>query len=232
MTRATLEKEQMQVAAMFDSIAPRYDLTNDVLTLWQTKIWRSALRHAVAAKPGVKVLDVAAGTGSSSVMFAQDGAEVVPCDISSGMVEQGRLRHPQLPFMVADAMNLPFADNSFDVTAISFGLRNVPDPVRAIEEMYRVAKPGGKVVICEFSHPANIYLEKVYDCFLERVLPAVANVSSGVKEAYEYLVESILEWPNQYELANLMREAGWEQIEFRNISFGIVALHRGRKMSS
>ena len=153
MTRAELDKQPHEVAAMFDDVAARYDLTNDVLSMGQDRRWRRAVVRAVDARPGQRVLDLAAGTGTSSEPFAAAGADVVPCDFSLGMLAVGKARRPDLPFTAGDATALPFADDSFDAVTISFGLRNVQHPKAALDEMYRVLKPGGRVIICEFSKP-------------------------------------------------------------------------------
>ena len=153
MTRATLHKHPDDVAAMFDDVAERYDLTNDVLSFGQTRAWRGAVMAAVNPQPGQRVLDLAAGTGTSSMPFAQAGAFVVPCDFSLGMLQVGRARLPQLPFTAGDALHLPFGDATFDAVTISFGLRNVADVPAALAEMHRVTKPGGVLVVCEFSSP-------------------------------------------------------------------------------
>ncbi|HEX4790791.1 MAG TPA: ubiquinone/menaquinone biosynthesis methyltransferase, partial [Actinospica sp.] len=153
MSRASLAKEPHEVAAMFDGVAERYDLTNDLLSLGQTRLWRKAVAQAVDARPGERVLDLAAGTGTSSVPFLQAGASVVACDFSLGMLEVGRQRNPGLDFVAGDAMKLPFRDGSFDAVTISFGLRNVTDTTAALRELHRVTKPGGRLLVCEFSHP-------------------------------------------------------------------------------
>src|SRR3954469_16365023 len=154
MTRASLNKRADEVATMFDDVAARYDLTNDVLSLGQDRWWRRVVTRTVDAKPGEHVLDIAAGTGTSSEPFRAAGAHVVACDFSLGMLTVGRQRRPDLPFVAGDALALPFADASFDAVTISFGLRNVADPAAALGELRRVTRPGGRLVICEFSHPS------------------------------------------------------------------------------
>ncbi len=175
-----------------------------------------------------RVLDIAAGTGTSSVALAKSGAEVIALDFSAGMVEEGRKRHPDLTFVQGDAMKLPFADGEFDAVTISFGLRNVQQPKVAIAEMRRVLKPGGRVVICEFSRPPLGVLRAGYHAYLRYVMPLVAGVASSNPEAYRYLFESIREWPAQPELARWLRDAGFEGVGYRNLTWGVVALHRGR----
>ncbi|AYY15722.1 demethylmenaquinone methyltransferase [Actinobacteria bacterium YIM 96077] len=225
MNRASLDKQPHEVAAMFDDVAERYDLTNDVLSLGQDRYWRRAVRHAVAARPGERVLDLAAGTGTSSEPFRAAGASVVPCDFSLGMVQAGKRRRPHLPFVVGDATNLPFADASFDAVTISFGLRNVHDPDLALREMLRVTRPGGRFVLCEFSHPVWQPLRVVYVEYLMRALPGVARRVSSNPEAYVYLAESIRAWPDQAGMAARLQQAGWSGIRWRNLTGGIVALH-------
>jgi demethylmenaquinone methyltransferase / 2-methoxy-6-polyprenyl-1,4-benzoquinol methylase len=226
-TRASLEKQPHEVAAMFDDVAARYDLTNDVLSLGQARLWRRAVSRAVEARPGERVLDLAAGTGTSSLPFVMDGAYTVPCDFSPGMLAEGRRRHPWMPFTAGDATQLPFADGVFDAVTISFGLRNVQDTDTALSELHRVTAPGGRVVICEFSHPTWAPFRTVYTEYLMRALPSVARAVSSSPDAYVYLAESIREWPDQPALARRLKQAGWSKVAWRNLSGGVVALHRG-----
>lgn len=170
-TRASLDKQPHEVAAMFDDVAARYDLTNDVLSLGQARLWRKEVQRAVAARPAERVLDLAAGTGTSSLPFARTGAYVVPCDFSVGMLKEGKRRHSWLPFTAGDGTRLPFADGVFDAVTISFGLRNIQDTDAALAELYRVTKPGGRVVICEFSEPTWAPFRTVYTEYLMRALP-------------------------------------------------------------
>lgn len=229
MPRASLDKQPHEVAAMFDHIAKRYDLTNDVISLGQDRRWRTATIRAVDAWPGETVLDLAAGTGTSSEPFDAAGVRVVPCDFSVGMLQVGKDRRPDLPFTAGDATRLPFADASFDAVTISFGLRNVVDTVRALAEMLRVTKPGGRLVVCEFSRPTWAPFRTVYTEYLMRALPPVARAVSKEPDAYVYLAESIREWPDQDALGRLMRDAGWTDVAYRNLSGGIVALHRATR---
>ncbi|MDX6255623.1 MAG: demethylmenaquinone methyltransferase / 2-methoxy-6-polyprenyl,4-benzoquinol methylase [Frankiales bacterium] len=227
MTRADLEKTPRQVASMFDEVAARYDLTNDVLSLGQDRRWRKLVVDAVGAGPGELVLDLAAGTGTSTAAFAERGASVVACDFSLGMLQVGRRRRPSMPFVAGDALRLPFADDSFDAVSISFGLRNVNDVDLALAELHRVTKPGGRLVVCEFSHPTWAPFRTVYVEYLMRALPAVARAVSSNPDAYVYLAESIRAWPDQPALAVRLQQAGWSKVAWRNLSGGIVALHRG-----
>ena len=226
MTRASLAKQPHQVAAMFDEVAQRYDLTNDVLSLGQDRRWRRAVVAAVEPRPGERVLDLAAGTGTSSVPFAEAGATVVPCDFSQGMLAVGKRNLPHLPFTAGDGTLLPFADASFDAVTISFGLRHVVDVDAALAEMLRVTRPGGRLVVCEFSHPTWAPWRTVYVEYLMRALPAVARKVSSSPDAYVYLAESIRAWPDQPALAVRLARAGWTGAQWRNLSGGIVALHR------
>jgi demethylmenaquinone methyltransferase / 2-methoxy-6-polyprenyl-1,4-benzoquinol methylase len=226
-TRADLAKTPQQVASMFDEVAARYDLTNDVLSLGQDRRWRKAVVDAVGTGPGERVLDLAAGTGTSTAAFAERGAEVVACDFSLGMLQVGRKRRPDMPFVAGDALKLPFADASFDAVSISFGLRNVNDVDVALAELHRVTKPGGRLVVCEFSAPTWKPFRTVYVEYLMRALPAVARAVSSNPDAYVYLAESIRAWPDQPALAARLQKAGWSQVGWRNLSGGIVALHRG-----
>jgi demethylmenaquinone methyltransferase/2-methoxy-6-polyprenyl-1,4-benzoquinol methylase len=231
-SRADLTKEPHEVAAMFDAVAARYDLTNDVLSLGQTRLWRRAVARAVDAQPGARVLDLAAGTGSSSLPFAAAGAFVVPCDFSLGMLQvgkYGRHGHPELSFVGGDALRLPFADASFDAVTISFGLRNVSDIDAALAEMARVTRRGGRLVVCEFSHPTWRPFRTVYSGYLMGALPSVARRVSSNPDAYVYLAESIRAWPDQPALAQRIGGAGWADVAWSDLTYGIVALHRARR---
>jgi demethylmenaquinone methyltransferase/2-methoxy-6-polyprenyl-1,4-benzoquinol methylase len=229
MSRASLDKDPRDVAAMFDDVAGRYDLTNDVLSLGQDRLWRRAVLAAVDAKPGETVLDIAAGTGTSSEPFADSGVHVVPADFSLGMLRVGNRRRPDLGFTAADAMRLPFADDSFDAVTMSFGLRNVASVELALGEFLRVTRPGGRLVVCEFSQPTNGAFRKVYTEYLMRSLPPIARRVSSNPDSYVYLAESIQAWPAQRELAGRIRDVGWREVAWRNLTGGIVALHRAVK---
>jgi demethylmenaquinone methyltransferase/2-methoxy-6-polyprenyl-1,4-benzoquinol methylase len=228
-SRAQLDKKPADVATMFDAVAARYDLTNDLLSLGQDRRWRRLVAAAVDARPGDRVLDLAAGTGTSSLPLAAAGARVVPCDFSLGMLTVGKRLRPHLAFTAGDAARLPFADAAFDAVTISFGLRNVVEPRAALTEMLRVTRPGGRLVVCEFSHPTWTPLRKVYVEYLMRALPVVARVASSNPEAYAYLAESIRAWPDQRGLAAWIGAAGWADPEWRNLSGGIVTLHRATR---
>ena len=212
---------------MFDKVADRYDLLNDVLSLGQDRWWRRMVARAVAARPGERVLDVAAGTGTSSRTFTAAGADCVACDFSLGMLRAGASR--PVPKVAGDAMALPLADESVDGVVISFGLRNVADPDAALREFRRVTRPGGTLVVCEFSSPTFAPFRTVYTEYLMRALPPVAKSVSSNPDAYVYLAESIREWPDQRALAGRMRGAGWSTVAWRNLTGGIVALHRAKK---
>jgi demethylmenaquinone methyltransferase/2-methoxy-6-polyprenyl-1,4-benzoquinol methylase len=183
--------------------------------------------RAIHPKAGERILDLAAGTGTSSVPFEKVGAHVVPTDFSLGMLAEGRKRQPGLPFVAGDALHLPFADGVFDAATIAFGLRNLVDRDAGLRELLRVVRPGGRLVICEFSQPVWGPFRTVYTEYLMRALPKVATAVASNPEAYVYLAESIRAWPNQPTLAGEMRAAGWTRVQWRNLSGGIVALHRG-----
>jgi len=229
MIRANLDKQPGDVAAMFDHVAAKYDLTNDVLSLGQDRRWRKMVRETVGARRGDTVLDIAAGTGTSSEPFADAGVHVVPADFSLGMLQVGNWRRPDLAFTAADALRLPFADASFDAVTMSFGLRNVVGTSEALREFLRVTKPGGSLVLCEFSHPTNRAFRTVYSKYLMRSLPWIARKVSSSPDSYVYLAESIQAWPDQAGMATLIKKVGWQDVAWRNLSGGIVALHRAIK---
>jgi demethylmenaquinone methyltransferase/2-methoxy-6-polyprenyl-1,4-benzoquinol methylase len=248
MTRANLDKRPGEVSAMFDRVADRYDLMNDVLSLGQDRWWRHIVARTVGARPGELVLDLAAGTGTSSRTFAADGATCVACDFSLGMLQVGARRQRsaqesrpaagaagaagragQVRFVAGDALDLPFRDQAFDAVTISFGLRNVADPGAALSEMLRVTRPGGRLVVCEFGHLPWPRVNTLYESYLATALPMVARRLSGSPEAYDYLAESIKDWPAQPELARRMAGAGWSAVRWRNLTLGVVALHQARR---
>jgi len=224
-SRADLDKNPAAVAAMFDDVAKRYDITNDILSLGQDRRWRTLVLEAVDPKPGELVLDLAAGTGTSSQPFADAGATVIPCDFSQGMLKVGKRAKPELPFVAGDGTRLPFADKTFDAVTISFGLRNIVDHEAGLREMLRVTKPGGRLVVCEFSRPTFAPFRTVYIEYLMKALPRVARSVSSNPDAYVYLAESIRAWPDQAALAAKITRAGWRQPRWQNLSGGIVALH-------
>jgi len=226
---ADLNKEPEEVASMFDGVAKRYDLLNDLLSLGRTKAWRKVVTTIIEPKPGMEILDIAAGTGSSSRPLADTGASVTCLDFSEGMLAAGRTRNPDLTFIQGDALKLPFPDQSFDVTTISFGLRNTHDAGAALTEAHRVTKAGGKIVIAEFSHPTNPLFRYIYMRYLMRALPVIAKRVASNPEAYIYLAQSIQAWPNQKDLASIMEKSGWGNIAWQDLSFGIVAVHIGQK---
>ncbi len=227
--RANLSKRRAAIAEMFDRVAPRYDLVNRLLSLGQVQHWRSQMVATVKPAPGQLILDLAAGTGTSSRPFTDAGATVVSADLSLGMLTVGKLRQPELAFVNADALALPFPDETFDTVTISFGLRNVEDVQAALTEMHRVTRPGGLLVVCEFSTPTWQPLREIYCNYLAHTFPRIAKLTSTNPGAYDYLVESILAWPDQQSLALEMTNSGWLEPSWRNLSGGIVALHRATR---
>lgn len=214
---------------MFDEVATRYDLMNGIMSMGQHIRWRKKTVEAVAAVKGQKVLDIAAGTGTSSEPFADAGVDVVAADLSEGMLAVGRKRRPDITFVQADVTNLPFEDEEFDAVTMSYGLRNVADYDKALRELYRVTKPGGRIVILEFSTPVWKPFRTVYKEYIMKAIPPVARALSSNPESYVYLAESIIDWPGQDELAQHFAEAGWQDVKYRNLTGGIVAIHRGFK---
>lgn len=229
MVRANLNKDPDDVSKMFDDVAHRYDFLNDLLSVGRTKAWRKVVTAIIAPKSGMKILDIAAGTGSSSRPLVDKDAEVIALDFSEGMLAAGRKRHKDIKFQQGDALNLPFTENTFDVTTISFGLRNTSDTSAALKDALRVTKTGGRIVVCEFSHPTNKVFRFIYLKYLMRALPVIAKRISKNPAAYIYLAESIQAWPNQSSLAQVMRQAGWESVSWQDLTFGIVAVHIGYK---
>jgi demethylmenaquinone methyltransferase / 2-methoxy-6-polyprenyl-1,4-benzoquinol methylase len=241
MTRADLDKQPAEVAAMFDALAGRYDMMNDILSMGQVRRWRVRVGRILQARPGERVLDLAAGTGTSSVTFAASGANCVACDFSFGMLQAGQARQAakdplrdktrgEVAFVAGDALRLPFRDGAFDAVTISFGLRNVHGARDALAEMRRVTRPGGRLVVCEFSRITVEPLDMLYRRYLTGVLPAIARRAARNPEAYEYLAESISEWPAQRELADVIRAAGWSSVRWRDLTLGVVAIHVARNL--
>ncbi|WP_417508770.1 bifunctional demethylmenaquinone methyltransferase/2-methoxy-6-polyprenyl-1,4-benzoquinol methylase UbiE [Microbacterium sp.] len=233
--RADLGRDPQRVSGMFDQVAAGYDRTNTVMTFGNDALWRAATTRAVAPRRGERILDLAAGTASSSASLAASGADVVAADFSPGMLAEGKRRHghlANLSFVEADAMNLPFADDEFDAVTMSYGLRNVQQPKKALAELFRVTKPGGRLVINEFSTPPGTLFRGLYRFYNAQVLPRVARLAGTNSDAYDYLNESIRDWPDQSKLSAWIRQAGWTNVEYRNLTFGIVALHRAVKPAS
>ena len=229
MARANLNKDPDDVSKMFDGVANRYDFLNDLLSLGRTKAWRKVVTSIIGPKPGLKILDIAAGTGSSTRPLVDAGADVIALDFSAGMIEIGRKRHKDIKFVQGDALNLPFEENVFDVTTISFGLRNTSNIDSALKDSLRATKSGGKIVIAEFSHPSNSIFRFIYLNYLMKAIPIISKKISKNPDAYVYLAESIRAWPNQEGLASKMRDAGWKSVAWQDLTFGIVAVHIGFK---
>jgi len=220
-----MDKNPQEVAAMFDGVAKRYDIANDILSLGRSKAWRRAATKIIAPTAGMKILDLAAGTGSSSAPLAAAGADVIAADFSEGMLAAGRKARPNLNFVKADALKLPFEDGTFDVLTISFGLRNTADTAKALAEAHRVVKTGGRLVIVEFSTPIFAPFRAIYMNYLMKALPTIARATTSNPDAYSYLADSIRAWPNQKELAAMIVDAGWSQVGWNNLTGGVVAIH-------
>ncbi len=224
-----MEKEPREIAAMFDGVAARYDRTNTILSFGRDRSWRRATRTALDLHPGERCLDLAAGTGVSTAELARSGAQVIGVDLSLGMLRVGHRARPSVPLLAGDALALPFGDASFDAVTISFGLRNVVDTAAALAEMARVTRPGGRLVVCEFSAPVNAAFRRAYLGYLMRALPAVARRVATNPDAYVYLAESIRAWPDQAGLARALTASGWRGVIWQNLTGGIVALHRATR---
>jgi len=221
-------KDAALVQAMFDRVAPRYDLANAALSFGQDAHWRRVT--ALAARPAdARVLDVAAGPGNVAVeLVARGASEVVALDLSYNMLAEGARRgHERIRWVNGDAQRLPFADATFDAVTISFGLRNVPDPELTLREFARVTRPGGRVVVCEFANPTTPWVRHLYRRYLVGALPQVARVVSSSASAYRYLAESILAWPDRAAIAGWIAAAGYQEVLVKDLSAGIVAVHRG-----
>jgi demethylmenaquinone methyltransferase/2-methoxy-6-polyprenyl-1,4-benzoquinol methylase len=231
MSRAALDKKPHEVAAMFDGVARRYDKTNTVLSLGLDALWRRRSRQCLQPRGGQRILDLAAGTGVSTMQLIGAGADAIACDFSIGMLRAGKANRARrrVPFVAGDGMHLPFASEIFDAATISFGLRNIANAPMALREMMRVVKPGGRLVVCEFSRPVFPPFRFVYMRYLMRVLPWIATKVASNPEAYVYLAESIREWPGQQELAKIIAEAGWTDVRYRNLTGGVVALHMAER---
>jgi demethylmenaquinone methyltransferase / 2-methoxy-6-polyprenyl-1,4-benzoquinol methylase len=228
-TRAHLDRQPREVAEMFDAVADRYDRMNAVMTMGQERRWRGIVADSLRIGPGDRVLDLAAGTGASSVPFETLGAHPVACDFSLGMLAVGRTRHPELELVAGDALQLPFRDEAFDAVTISFGLRNVADVDGALAEMSRVTRAGGRMVVLETSAPLRQPLRGGHRVYVEHVLPGLARLISSNNAAYTYLAESVRAWPTPVELSGRIAAAGWSGVRSKQLLLGAVALHSATK---
>lgn len=226
------------VHGVFSSVASRYDVMNDLMSVGIHRLWKDAMMDWLAPRAGQRLLDVAGGTGDVSFRFLSraPGAQAVVCDMTEAMLVAGRQRADaealaeRLDWVVGDAMALPFASNSFDVYTISFGIRNVTRIQDALSEAYRVLRPGGRLMVLEFSQIPVSGLQWLYDRYSYNVIPAMGQVVTGDRDSYQYLVESIRKFPDQDTFAGMIRTAGFEQVTYRNLSLGIAALHSGWKI--
>ena len=227
-----------RVQGVFGSVASKYDIMNDVMSMGIHRIWKDAMMDWLAPRPWQKLLDVAGGTGDISFRFldrAGSGHATV-CDLTEPMLVEGRKRAEadqmaeQLDWVVGDAMALPFEDNTFDVYTISFGIRNVTRPQEALNEAYRVLKPGGRLMVLEFSQIPNDMMQKAYDLYSFNVIPRMGQAIANDRDSYQYLVESIRKFPDQDTFLAMLRKAGFENAKYRNLTMGIAALHSGWKL--
>ena len=226
------------VEGVFSSVASRYDVMNDVMSLGIHRVWKDAMMDWLAPRNGQRLLDVAGGTGDIAFRFLRraPGAEAVVCDMTAAMLEEGQRRAEaaqladRLTWVVGDAMALPFEDRSFDIYTISFGIRNVTRIEAALAEAFRVLKPGGRLMVLEFSQLPNDGLQRLYDLYSFNVIPRMGQAIAGDRDSYQYLVESIRKFPDQDRFAEMIRAAGFEQVKYRNLSMGIAALHSGWKL--
>ncbi|SFJ62069.1 bifunctional demethylmenaquinone methyltransferase/2-methoxy-6-polyprenyl-1,4-benzoquinol methylase UbiE [Celeribacter neptunius] len=226
------------VHGVFTSVASKYDIMNDVMSMGIHRVWKDAMMDWLAPRPGQRLLDVAGGTGDISFRFLKraPGASSVVLDMTESMLVEGRKRAEaeqmadHLDWVTGDAMSLPFEDNQFDVYTISFGIRNVTRIQDALCEAYRVLKPGGRLMVLEFSQLPNPMMQKAYDLYSFNVIPQMGQLIAGDRDSYQYLVESIRKFPDQETFARMIREAGFANVSYRNLSLGIAALHSGWKI--
>ena len=226
------------VRSLFSDVANKYDIMNDVMSMGIHRIWKEAMMDWLAPRTGQRLLDVAGGTGDVSFKFLKRAGQghATVCDLTEGMLVEGRKRAEaeqladSLDWVVGDAMNLPFDDNSFDVYTISFGIRNVTRPQEALNEAYRVLRPGGRLMVLEFSQLPNPMMQKAYDLYSFNVIPRMGQVIANDRDSYQYLVESIRNFPDQETFLDMVRAAGFEQAKYRNLTMGIAALHSGWKL--
>ncbi len=226
------------VHGVFTNVASKYDIMNDVMSGGIHRIWKDAMMDWLAPRSGQRLLDVAGGTGDIAFRFLKraGAAEAVVLDMTESMLVEGRKRadaealSSQLEWIVGDAMALPFEDNSFDVYTISFGIRNVTRVADALSEAYRVLRPGGRLMVLEFSQLPNPAMQKAYDLYSFNVIPRMGQLVAGDSDSYQYLVESIRKFPDQETFAGMIRNAGFENVSYRNMTFGVAALHAGWKI--
>lgn len=227
-----------RVQGVFNSVASKYDVMNDVMSMGIHRVWKDAMMDWLAPRPGQRLLDVAGGTGDISFRFLKRAGHghATVLDLTEPMLVEGRQRAEadqmadSLNWVVGDAMALPFEDNTFDVYTISFGIRNVTRPQEALNEAYRVLKPGGRLMVLEFSQLPNDGLQKLYDLYSFNVIPRMGKLIANDYDSYQYLVESIRKFPDQETFLNMVRTAGFENAKYRNLSMGIAALHSGWKI--
>ena len=226
------------VHGVFTRVASRYDVMNDLMSGGVHRLWKDAMMDWLAPRPGQHLLDVAGGTGDVAFRFLKRaaGSTGVVLDMTEQMLLSGRQRAEadrvaeRLDWVLGDAMDLPFEDASFDVYTISFGIRNVVRIADALAEAYRVLRPGGRLMVLEFSQIPNDLLQRAYDLYSFNVIPALGQVVAGDRDSYQYLVESIRKFPGQDEFATLIRQAGFEQVSYRNLTMGVACLHSGWKL--
>ena len=226
------------VQGVFGNVASKYDIMNDVMSGGVHRIWKDAMMDWLAPRAGQCLLDVAGGTGDISFRFLKRAgrAHATVLDLTEAMLIEGRQRaeaaqmHDQLDWVVGDAMHLPFEDNSFDVYTISFGIRNVTRPQGALNEAFRVLKPGGRLVVLEFSHIPNTTLQWAYDRYSFNIIPVMGQIIANDRDSYQYLVESIRQFPDQETFLSMLRKAGFENAKYRNLTMGIACLHSGWKI--
>jgi demethylmenaquinone methyltransferase/2-methoxy-6-polyprenyl-1,4-benzoquinol methylase len=222
------DQHRREVRGMFDVVAPRYDLMNDIMSMGIHRLWKAKCVKLINPQYNETIVDLAGGTGDLAASFASFGAKAIVCDPCVGMMEATNYQKRNIGWVAGYGETLPFDDNSVDALTVAFGLRNMSNPHQGLSEIHRILKPGGRFLCLEFSHAA-FWLKPIYDAYSVHIIPQLGAMIAGQKDAYKYLIESIREFPDQHTLAGMMVDCGFKNVEFKNLSFGIAAIHMGQK---